>query len=430
MVSLPPSNRIVITGLGIVSPIGIGKDAFWAGLSEGRSAIRHLSSIPNANLFSKMGAEILDFQPEEHLYHKKLIKVMSRDMQLGVASASMAYKDSGVGAEYYDPEKVGVVFGSGHISTTPQELIEAARESDDPEELQQMTRWGEDRMGKIPPLWLLKQLPNMPACHVAIEHNAQGPNNTITSRESSALLALGEARRTILRGAADCMIVGACSSPIDPIDLARLNLFESLSRREDEPHKACRPFDRDRDGTVLGEGAATFVLETYENALRRGANIYGELLAVGAGCDTSRVDQPGKGEGLSNAINQCLKQSRIEPREIGHINAHGKSTQWDDYLEAQAYRRSFGDVADTIPVIGLSSYFGSFDAGTGAVELAGSLLALNHAELPMTLNYDNPDPRCKLNVVGEPSRRLSNSLALSVNRTNLGQSAACLIRTI
>lgn len=425
--SLP---RVVVTGVGVVSPIGIGTSSFWERLISGTSGIDTLSAFSANGLPSKLAAEVRDFDPLEHIYQRKFLKVMSRDIQLGVAGASMAMKDSGLSRGSVDPERLGVEFGAGHISTTPEELADAAQH------LQQVANgvglnssWAEDGLGQIAPLWLLKQLPNMPACHVAIEHDARGPNNTITSCESSALLALAEGVRAIERGAADAMIVGACSSYIHPLEIARLNLYESLSRGE-TPREACRPFDLHRDGTVAGEGAAAFVLERYEHAISRGAPIYCEILGVGAGCDGRDPANRSSGLGLARAIQSALRQSNLTPRDLGHINAHGKGTRRDDIAEARAYSTALGMVAETIPVTALKSYFGHFDAGAGAVELAGSLLAMRHGQLPMTLNYRTPDPMCPLNIVrGEPLK-IVNGVALSVNRTRMGQSAAAVIRAI
>ncbi len=270
----------------------------------------------------------------------------------------------------------------------------------------------------------------MPACHVAIEHDAQGPNNTITSAEASPLLALQEAMRVIAADRADVMIVGACSSNVHPIDIARLNLYDSLSRRQDDPTRACRPFDRDRDGAIVGEGSAVFVVERYSHAVRRGADIYCEVLGVGAGCDGKGYDNGRGGTGIVRAIEAAVRRSKIDVRELGHVNAHGKSTLRDDFVEARAYQRVFGDDVHKVPVTALKSYFGSFDAGAGAVELAGSILALRHGCLPMTLNYEHPDPLCELNVVrGEPMR-LRSSTAVSVNRTAMGQSVAAVFRSV
>jgi 3-oxoacyl-[acyl-carrier-protein] synthase II len=427
-----PRPRTVITGLGVISPIGIGKEHFWQNLLEGRSGIDYLQSFSSRNLPSKLAAEIKGFDPLTYVYKKKFLKVMSRDIQLGVSAAALAMRDAKLQAGSVAPERMGVEFGAGHISFTPEELAEAARDYFDPSERQGYARWGEGSMGRIAPLWLLRQLPNMPACHVAIEYDAQGPNNTITSAEASPLLALQEAMRVIHRGQADVMVVGACSSNIHPIDIARLNVYDSLYRqdRDIDPKTACRPFDRDRDGTIVGEGSAVFVLESYRHAVARGANIYCEVLSVGAGCDGKGYDNGKGGTGIVRAVGAALKQANLDPKQVGHVNAHGKSTLRDDFVEARAYQRIFGDDVLKVPVTALKSYFGSFDAGAGAVELAGSILALKHGQLPRTLNYDNPDPLCRLNVVHDGPLTLRGSTAVSVNRTAMGQSVAAVLRTV
>lgn len=424
------SLRVVVTGVGVVSPAGIGNEQFWANLVAGHSGIGFLRSFPCENLPSKLAAEIQDFDPRRYVRDRKFLKVMSRDVQLGVSAASLAMRDAGLEKGDIEPERLGVEFGAGRISTTPQEVAEAVKRCSSAGEDFQFTRWGEDSMGEITPLWMLRQLPNMPACHVSIDHDARGPNNTITSRDSSAILALSEAVRVIERGAADAMIVGACSSNIHPVDITKLNLFEGLSRREDDPARACRPFDFSRDGTILGEGSGAFVLEEYSHAVRRGAPIYAEIIGIGGGCDGRGYSNGAEGVGLARAINAALRRAGVEPRELGHINAHGKSTQRDDLVESRAYHRALGDTATRIPVTALKSYFGHSDTGSGAVELAGSMLALRHGMLPATLNYEIPDPRCRLNVVhGEP-RRLGNLMGMSVNRTTMGQSAAVIFRAV
>jgi 3-oxoacyl-[acyl-carrier-protein] synthase II len=429
MVWLPEQTRVVISGVGTVAPNGIGNGAFWDSLKAGRSGIGLLESMPNGGYPSKLAAEIRDFDPENYIYCKKFIKVMSRDIQLGVTAASMAMQDAALKTGGIDPVRLGVVYGGGRISTRPEDLVAAASQilTDD---MVEFTRWGEDGLGKIAPLWLLKRLPNMPACHVAIEHDAQGPNNTITCRDASALLALGEAVRVIERGAADAMIVGACSSNIHPVDLTKFNLFESLSHRDDDPEHACRPFDVTRDGTIVGEGAAAFIVERYEHAVAREANIYAEVLGVGAGSDGSGHTNGSDGRGIARSIQTALRRSNLEPDQIGHINAHGKSTQRDDLVEARGYYWGLGDATRRIPVTALKSYFGHFDGGSGAVELAGSLLSLRNETLPATLNYRIPDPRCRLNVVHDGPQPLRNLTALTVNRTAIGQSAAAIIRAL
>lgn len=423
-------TRVVISGIGIVSPIGIGIDTFWRNICSGKSGIGRLESIPTENLPSKLAAEVKDFKPELHLYNKKFLKVMSRDMQLGVSAASDAVRNAGITEGVVDPDRFGVSFGAGHIPTTPDELVEAVKHCAKHDSFE-FTRWGEDVMGQITPLWMLRQLPNMPACHISIEHNAQGPNNTITSQDSSALLALSEAMRWIKRGAVDCMIVGACTSNINPLDLSRKNLIDLLSHDED-PKRACRPFDRDRNGTILGEGAAAFVVENYDHAVRRGADIYAEVIGLGAGCDgrPSANNNHQNDTGLVRAIESAMRQANLKPSQLGHINAHGKSTKIDDQVEARAYHHLFGDDAAKIPITALKSYFGHFDAGSGAVELAASILSLRHNATPATLNYETPDPLCNLDIIHGEARPLSIPTAMSVSRTAFGQSAAAILRAI
>lgn len=421
--------RVVVTGVGVVSPIGIGNETFWDSLVANRTGINYLTSIPTDGLPSCFGAEIRDFDPVKYLRERKFIKVMTRDIQLGVASANLAVRDSGLKPGDVDPYRLGVEFGAGRMTSHPSELAEIAAACDS-EGMFSLTRWGEDAKGRIAPLWLLRQLPNMPACHVSIDHDARGPNNTITCRDASALLALAEAVRVIEAGRADCMIVGACSSNIHPVDIAKFHRFEGLSTRSDDPNRACRPFDFERDGAVVGEGAASFMVESYDHARRRGANIYAEILGIGAGCDGKGHINESSGAGIVRSVHAALRRARIRPDEIGHVNAHGKSTQPDDIVESRAYHRLFGDCVLKVPVTAMKSFVGHFDAGGGAVELAGTLMALRHGFVPATLNYEVPDPRCRLNVVRESPRRLSSRTALSVNRTAMGQSAAALLRAL
>jgi 3-oxoacyl-[acyl-carrier-protein] synthase II len=421
--------RVVVTGVGVVSPIGIGHEKFWDSLVSNRTGIDFLQSIPADGLPSRFGAEIRDFDPAQHLRDRKFVKVMTRDTQLGVASANLAMKDAKLKPGYVDPWRFGVEFGAGRMTSHPSELAEIASVCGN-DGTASLTRWGEDALGRIAPLWLLRQLPNMPACHISIDHDARGPNNTITCRDASALLALAEAVRIIESNRADCMIVGACSSNIHPVDIAKFHRFEGLSTRGDQPDRACRPFDFERDGVVVGEGAASFLVESYEHARRRGANIYAEILGIGAGCDGKGHVNESSGAGIVRSVQAALNRGRTRADEIGHINAHGKSTQPDDIVESRAYHRVFGDCVLKVPVTAMKSFVGHFDAGGGAVELAGTLLSLKNGVVPATLNYEVPDPRCRLNIVRESPHRLSSRTALSVNRTAMGQSAAAVLRAL
>ncbi len=316
------ATRTVVSGVGVVSPIGIGNRAFWTSLMEGRSGIGRLRALDSRNLPTRFAAEVLDFDPLMYLPQKKFLKVMSRDIQLGVGAATLAMGDAGLEPGDVDPDRLGVVYGAGRISTTPEELADAVRPFAEQRIPFAASRWGEEDMGRIAPLWLLRQLPNMPACHVSITFDARGPNNTITNRDTSAILALAEAVNVIERGAADCMIVGACGSHLQPVDIAKFCLFEGLSRRTSDP-APCRPFDFERDGTILGEGAAAFVLESFSHARRpRCRDLRGNLgQRRGLGREGLRECRGGHGPG-------CRHPSRAQenPGPRGRVGAHQRAT--------------------------------------------------------------------------------------------------------
>ena len=422
--------KTVVSGVGVVSPIGIGNPAFWMSLMEGRSGVGHLRAFSSRNLPTHFTAEVLDFDPQKHLPKKKFLKVMSRDIQLGVGAAMLAMRDAGLRKGSVDPDRLGVVFGAGRISTTPQELAGAVRKFGREHKPFRAADWTEDDMQRIAPLWLLRQLPNMPACHISIAFDARGPNNSITNRDTSALMSLMEAVNVIERGAADCMIVGACGSNIQPVDIAKFCLYEELSKSDRDPETACRPFDLNRDGTIAGEGAAAFVVESLAHAERRGAKLYAEILGLGAGCDGRPQNQSIASAGLINAMAAALNSAKIGLSDIGHLNAQGIASPREDAIEAASYHQVLGDAATRIPVTALKSYFGHSDAGSGAMELAGSLLALAHGQIPQTLNYETPDPACDLNVVRESPLPSPHPTALCVNRTRMGQSAAVVLRLL
>ena len=425
--------RVVITGVGVVSPIGIGQESFWESLVSGRGGIGELNPLPSAALPSRLAAEVIGFDPLEYLPSRKLLKVMSRDIQLGVAASRLAVDDAALARGELDPERVGVSFGAGRISSLPEDLSAAAglvgsEPVSDPDEVIDWTRWGEGSLGRIAPMWLLKRLPNMPACHVSIGLDARGPNNTITSRDTSGLLALAEGVRVIERGVADCMVVGASGSLLQPIDLIKLNLINTLSRNHDTPSVSCRPFDVDRDGTVPGEGSAAFVIERLDLARQRGATVYAEVIGCGAGCDGHPDEAARAGEGLVNAIAAALADAGIAAGELGHVNAGATGSPDEDAVEARAIERALGAAATTVPVTALAGYLGHSDAGGGAVELAGCLLALRHRLVPVTHGFDSPDPGCRLDIVSGTMRPVPSPLALSCNRTEFGQSAAVVVR--
>jgi 3-oxoacyl-[acyl-carrier-protein] synthase II len=413
-----------MTGIGVLSAVGADKNAFWDSLSAGRSGVRTIQSFDTSGLPVRIAGEIPAFDAKQYLEKKerKSLKMMARTIQLAVAAAQLALDDSGVDKAQLDPARFGVEFGAGLIATELEELGEAARVSANCQPgVVDLEKWGEQGLRTMPPLWMLKYLPNMLACHVAILHNAQGPNNSITECDVASLLALGEAYRIIERDQADLFLVGGAESKINPLSLVRQVLFEPLSRRNEEPTKACRPFDRGRDGLVLGEGGGVFVLEDLEHAKKRGARIYAEVAGFGSAFDYKRT-----GSGIARAIRAALADAGIGPEQIDHINAHGLSTPESDAWEASGLSDVFG--VNTPPVLAVKSYLGNLGAGAGTTELAASVLALQNGTMPPTLNFEEPDPACPVTVLTGSPRPVSRPYALKLSFTQLGQCAAVIIR--
>ena len=337
---------ILITGAGVVSPIGIGQEAFWASLCEGRSGVRRLNIFQDSKLIP-FGGEVIDFNPKDYVRQRKSLKVMSRDIQLGFAAADLACTEALHHRHPIDPERLGIVFGDDMIHCELNELVPAFRCCME-EGRFDFNRWGQAAMAEIFPLWMLKYLPNMPACHIGIAQDARGPNNTLTLGDVSSLSAAAEAMRVIQRGAADAMIVGGAGSRIHPTMLFRAGVFE-LSKRGDDPSAACRPFDAARDGIVNGEGAAAFVFESKELAIARGSARLARVLGFAASFEPVSNGRALQGISIRQAIIGALNDAGIAPAELGCVVAHGISTIRDDQREAAAIRDVLGDVAVTAP---------------------------------------------------------------------------------
>jgi 3-oxoacyl-[acyl-carrier-protein] synthase II len=420
------SRRIVITGIGLISPLGLSLDAFWTALCQGRSGIRRIRSFDASGLPVQIAGEIDRFDAKLYLDKKdrKSLKVMARPIQLAIATAQLALDQGAVDKSQLDPERFGVEFGASLIASELAELGVASQLSANCQPaIVDLDKWGEQSLPSMPPLWMLKYLPNMLACHVSILHNAQGPNNTITEANAAGLLALGEAYRIIARDQADIFLVGGADSKVNPLSLARQCLFEPLSRRNEAPEQASRPFDRRRDGTVLGEGGAVFVLEELEHARRRRARILAEVVGFAATFDRAR-----SGAGIARAVRAALTEAGVQPSNVDHVNANGTSDVDSDVAEAAGLREVFGDCRPPVPVFAAKSYFGNLEAGSGPVELAASLLALEHGVLPRTLNYEEPDPACPICVAaGEPCP-VTRPYVLKVSFTDMGQCAALVCR--
>lgn len=417
-------RRTVFTGLGLITPIGATPEAFWEALLAGRSGIKPISLFDPAGLPSRIAGEISDFDAKVYFDKKdrKSLKMMARAIQLGVAASLLALRDADVSAERIDPTRIGIDFGAGLIASELEELAPAAElATPEPKDHVDIHAWGAKGLPVMPPLWMLKYLPNMPACHISILANLQGPSNTITEDEVAPLLALAEAQRIIQRGQADVMLTGGTDSRINALSLSRLTMFGEFSKRNDEPAKACRPFDAHRDGKVLGEGASILILEELEHAKRRGARIYGELLGCGAAFDRRR-----DGSGVARAIRAALANAQVTPADIDHVNAHGLSTTQDDIAEARGIAKAFGD--RTPPVWAVKPAIGNMGAAGGSTELAASLLALQHGQVPGTLNYETADPACPVAVQTGAARPVDKDSVLKLSFTDMGQCAAVVIR--
>jgi 3-oxoacyl-[acyl-carrier-protein] synthase II len=416
------TRRSVITGVGVLAPVGLDRAAYWSALQAGVSGIRPVRSMDVSALPYRIAGEVEGFDAKRYLEQKqrKQLRMMARSIQLGVCAAQIAMDDAGAKKGQIDPTRFGVEFGSAMIATELEDLVEGARVSSNcaPGAVD-LHAWGAEGMKAITPLWMLKYLPNMTACHVSIIHDAQGPNNSITESDVASLLAIGEAYRVLERDAADFFLVGGGDSKLNPLSFVRHSLFQPLTPRNDPPAEVYRPFDRERDGMVLGEASAVFALEELEHAKRRGARVLAEVAGFGAAFDRKR-----DGSGMARAIRAALKQAGITPDQVDHVNAHGVGTVEGDAWEARGIVAALG--AD-VPVWAVKPAIGNTGTAAGAVETAASVLALHHGEVPATLNYRNPDPACPVNVTREP-RPVTKPYAVKVGATDLGQCAAVVLR--
>lgn len=420
-------RRAVITGLGVLTPLGLDLDSFWGALRQGRSGIRRIQAFDPSLLPSQIGGEMDGFDARKYIDRKerKRLSIMPRAIQLAVAGAQLALTDAGLGPGKVEPTRFGVIFGAG---TIPHDIIDLGPITrmclDQVSGAIDMARWGREGLATIPPLWMLNHVPNMPACHVSILHDAQGPCNSITQTELGGLLSIGEALRMIQHDRGEVFLVGGGDSRVDLISLIRCSRFLTLSQRNDSPAQACRPFERRRDGQVLGEGAGVLVLEELEHARRRGARIYAEVVGFCSGFDRRK-----DGTGLARICQRALEEAGVTPAELDHINAHGASSVEGDIWEAQGLHQLQKGLASPVRVFAPRSYFGNTMVAAGGVELAASLLALQRGELPATLNYHEPDPYCPVTLTRSVSP-VVRDLVLKVNYSELGQCAAVVCRRL
>jgi 3-oxoacyl-[acyl-carrier-protein] synthase II len=435
MSSPSETRRVVITGLGLISPLGNTPAALWSALAEGRSGVSTTSLLPPDRQPLKYAAEARDFtgeienfgelEKERKKAIKKGLKVMCRETRMAVAAAQLAIGDAGFAEKPMDPEMSGVVLGSDYMLTMPEDYELGMKTCASTGEFE-FTRWGKEGLGDMAPLWMLKYLPNMPASHIAIYNDMRGPNNSLTMREAAGNLAIGEAFRTIQRGHANLMLAGATGTRILPMQAIHALQTEQMAAENCDPAKASRPFDKNRTGMVAGEGAGMVVLEELSSAKARGATIYAEVLGLGS-ANVADAKLNGKCDvALTRAMKSALRDAGKTSTDVGHINAHGLSTTDRDADEARAIREVFGAAADTVPVAAPKSYFGNLGAGGGVVELIASVLAMREGRLPRTLNYTTPDPNCALAVTTSDNISPGRSF-LNLSVTPQGQAAVLYI---
>jgi 3-oxoacyl-[acyl-carrier-protein] synthase II len=439
-------RRVVITGLGLVSPLGSTLAEFWAALAGGKSGVEPLVNLPALDGKVVYGGECRGFTGEIDNFGelekdlkksiRKALKMMCRESMMAVAASQHAVADAGFATTAMDPDRSGVVFGSDYMLSPPEELEAAMRAAGVAAGKFEHEKWGVAGLKEMNPLWMLSYLPNMPGSHVAIFNDLRGPNNSLTMREASGLLSIREAVQTIERGHADRMIAGATGTRIHAMKTVHATQMEQLANPELPPHEASRPFDAERTGMVVGEGAGAILLEEYEAAKARGAKIYGEVIGTGSSAVTSSASSGSIRTSLVNAARMALGPEDAKPpatadlrqAAVGHISAHAMGTTVGDAEEAAALGEVFGAAAPDIPVVAAKSFFGNLGAGGGVVELIGSLLALGEGVLFPTLNYRTPDPACPLHVSKSGEAAGDSFLKLSV--TPQGQAAAVVVRRV
>ena len=415
-------REVVITGIGMVSPIGIGRDAFWAALDAGVSGIREVPALAaERDVPLRLAGMFTDFDPKQYVQPRKTIKVMCREIQAAYAASIIAMQDASLGKDQFDPQRTGVVLGSEMFYGDMDELLDTYRHSMH-DGVFDAGDWTPNAMKDLFPLWMLKYLPNMPACHIGIVNDARGPNNTIVQMGTSSLLAMQEAAMVIERGHADVMLTGGSGASIT-FSGALFRGWKHLSSWQGLPAEAIKPFDRRRDGGLNGEGAGLLVLESREHAERRGARILARIAGFGSRYEPGTGSRQLTGVGIRASIVAALQSAGMRARDIGHVNAHAGGLVEADRIEAQAIHAELGDVPVTAP----KSYFGDLGASTGAVELLASVLALQHGRVPRTLNYQEPDPECPVNVVHDASLPIDKKTALVLSQNNYGGAAATVL---
>lgn len=405
-------RRVVVTGLGILSPVGIGIEENWENITQGRSGIGPVTRFDCSSYPSRIAGEIKDFHPSDFM-PEKLIKRLDPFVRIAVAGAVMAVEDAGLKITPQNAQRVGVITGVGLGGLGTIEYYRDVLVNRGPK--------------RVSPFFIPMAIPNMASGQISIMFGAKGPNTVLCTACAAGTHAIGEAFRVIQRGDADCMITGGCESVITPLAFAGFSTLKALSTRNDEPEKASRPFDKDRDGFVIGEGAGILVLEELEHALSRGARIHAEVLGYGLTGDAFHMTAPpDDGEGAANCMEMALSDAGLEPKDIDYINAHGTSTPLNDIVETRAIKKVFGEHAYSIPVSSTKSMTGHLLGGTGGIEAVYSVLTIKSGIIPPTINLEATEPEMDLDYVPNEARRQEVQRVMS-NSFGFGGTNAVII---
>ncbi len=407
-------RRVAVTGIGLVTPIGIGNEATWQAVCNGRSGVKRVTKFDPTEHKTQIAAEINGFDPELYMNAKEARKT-DTFIQYAVTAAKFALEDSGLEITEELSPRVGTIIGSGigGMETYVNTVL----------------TMNEKGPGRLSPFFITNIINNMAAGYVSIFFNAKGPNCCTTTACAASAHAIGYAAQAIRNGEADAMFAGGTEAPVIPLTFAGFNAMRALSTRNDEPAKASRPFDRERDGFIIGEGAGMLILEELESAKKRGAHIYAEIVGYGMSSDASHITAPSL-DGPERCMKAALHDGGVNPDEIDYINAHGTSTPLNDANETNAIKAVFGERAYKIPVSSTKSMTGHLLGAAGAVEAAFSVLALEHGILPPTINQEVPDPECDLDYVPNQTRETKIKTALSNSFGFGGTNASLIFRKI
>ena len=377
-------RRVVVTGLGAVTPIGIGVDEFWSNLLQGKNGVAPITKFDASNFETQFAAEVKNFEPEKFI-DKKSVKRMDPFTQYAIASADMAVADSRINLEKVDKEKFGVIFGSGIGGM----------------ETNQQQHWNYLQAKSprvISPFFVTMMISDIAAGQISIKHGLKGPNYATTSACATSSHSIADAFMLIQRGSADLMLSGGSEAAITEMSIGGFNAMKALSRWNDRYLEACRPFDKDRNGFVMGEGAGIILLEEYEHAKNRGAKIYCEMIGIGLTADAYHVTAPPPGgEGAVRSMSEAIRDGGISINDVDYINAHGTSTPYNDVNETMAIKKVFGDHAYKLSISSTKSMTGHLLGAAGGVEAIATILAVKNDIVPPTINLTNPDPECDLN---------------------------------